>query len=100
MGGHWKCRVAPVGAVESIDQSRNAGAPLSALMRGALIIWIANPPSATDMTRMDKNLKICSGPACINLILGGSGTAKEDLGHDAITMTAKQIVFGRAPRER
>jgi hypothetical protein len=77
MGGHWKCGVAPVRAVEIIDQSGNAGAILSALMRGALIIWIANPPSAADMTRMDK--EICYGPACINLILGGSGTAKEDL---------------------
>ncbi len=40
--------VAPVGAVDSISQSGGAGTPLSALMRGALTIWIANPPSAAE----------------------------------------------------
>jgi hypothetical protein len=69
MEGPWKCGVTPVGAVESIDQleSGSAGTPLSALMCGALTIWIANPPSAADMTQIDK--KLCSGLACINLIL-------------------------------
>jgi hypothetical protein len=55
---------------------------------GALTIWIANPPSAADMTLIDK--KLCSGLACTNLILDGSGAAG-GLGHDTIIMTAKQI---------
>jgi hypothetical protein len=59
MAGHWKCGVAPVGAVESIAKSGSAGTPLSALMRGALTIWIANPPSAANMTQIDK--KLCCG---------------------------------------
>jgi hypothetical protein len=70
MERHWKCGVAPVGAVESIAQSGSAVTPLSALLRGALTIWLANPPSAADMTRIDK--KLCSGLAWVNLILEGS----------------------------
>ncbi len=65
-----------MGAVESIDQSGSVGTPLSTLMRGALAIWIADQPSAADMTLIDK--KICSGLACINFMLEGSGAAKED----------------------
>jgi hypothetical protein len=88
--------VVPVVAAVIIDQNGNDGATVSALMNGVLITWITDPPSSTGMKRMDKQI---SSTRIQQLDPPRKPRSNGANGHDAITLTAKQI-FLRESIER